>query len=212
MRSARTWARSKCACCVSQVSALPPKTLDRRTAISGEIPRFSLTSSDIVVRVTPRAAAACVMVKPKGSIHWRSTKPPGCGGFFIGMVQAPSVVIDIINLQRVALHQAENHPPVGAHRHRPKAFELALERMQPAARPVHVRDRIGSIQTGENVFRGSPIFHDLPAARRTIARWHTTTHTGITAEPDHHAGAGAERDIAAAGAWSIYQTPSKPHR
>ena len=33
----------------------------------------------------PSAVAACVMVKPKGSMHWRSTKPPGCGGFFIGM-------------------------------------------------------------------------------------------------------------------------------
>jgi hypothetical protein len=45
-----------------------------------EIPRFSLTSSDSVVRVTPRAAAARVMVKPKGSIHWRSTKHQGAGG------------------------------------------------------------------------------------------------------------------------------------
>src|SRR5580704_3716333 len=52
----------------------------------GRNSRFSLTSSESVVRVTPRAAAAWVMVKPKGSIHWRSTKPPGCGGFFILMV------------------------------------------------------------------------------------------------------------------------------
>jgi hypothetical protein len=34
-------------------------------------------------------------------------------------------------------------------------------------------------------------------------------HTGITAGPDHHAEAGAERGIEAAGAWSIYQTPVK---
>jgi hypothetical protein len=27
-----------------------------------------------------------LIVKPNGSMHWRSTKPPGCGGFFIGMV------------------------------------------------------------------------------------------------------------------------------
>jgi len=31
-----------------------------------------------------RAAAA--MLRPKGSMHWRSTNPPGWGGFFIGMV------------------------------------------------------------------------------------------------------------------------------
>src|SRR5258708_17498152 len=75
--SARTCARSYCACCTSQLSALPPKTLDSLTAISGEMPRFLFTSSDKVVRVTPRASAASVMVKPKGSMHWRSTKPPG---------------------------------------------------------------------------------------------------------------------------------------
>ena len=44
---------------------------------------------DRVVRVNPRAAAASVMFKPKGSMHWRNTKPPGWGGFFIGMTQAP---------------------------------------------------------------------------------------------------------------------------
>jgi hypothetical protein len=26
--------------------------------------------------------AACVMLKPNGSMHWRKTKPPGWGGFF----------------------------------------------------------------------------------------------------------------------------------
>jgi len=39
-----------------------------------------------ITHVTPSAAAARVMVSPKGSMHWRSTTPPGCGGFFIGIV------------------------------------------------------------------------------------------------------------------------------
>ena len=56
------------------------------------------------------------------------------------------------------------------------------------------------------IFRGSQIFHDLSGARRTTVRWRTTTHTGITAGPGQHAGAGAERDIEAAGARSTYQT------
>src|SRR5467141_1823454 len=80
----------------------PPKTLESRTAISGEIPRFPFTSSDKVVRVTPSAAAASLMVKPKGSMHWRNTKPPGCGGFFIGILHPPSMVIDTINVQDFA--------------------------------------------------------------------------------------------------------------
>jgi len=70
---------------VIQLAALPPKTCESLTAISGEMPRFSLTSSESVVRVTPYAAAARVMVNPKGSMHWHSTTPPGWGGFFIGM-------------------------------------------------------------------------------------------------------------------------------
>src|SRR5260370_40952370 len=112
IRSTRTWASSYCACCVSQLSALPPKTLDNRTAISGEIPRFPFTSSDRVVRVTPSAAAASVLVSPRGSMHWRSTRPPGCGGFFIGMVQSLSVVIDIINGDGITVCKPEDHSPV----------------------------------------------------------------------------------------------------
>jgi hypothetical protein len=53
--------------------------------------------------------------------------------------------------------------------------------------------------------RSSMIFS---GARLSAARWRTTTHTGITLGPGHHAGAGAERDIEA-GTWSIYQTLSK---
>jgi hypothetical protein len=35
------------------------------------------------------------------------------------------------------------------------------------------------------IFRRSPIFHDLFGARSTTARWRTTTHTGSTEGPDH---------------------------
>jgi hypothetical protein len=69
--SASTWASSYCACCASQLSALPPNTLDSLRAISGEMPPLALTSSESVVRVAPRAAGSSVMLKPKGSMHWR---------------------------------------------------------------------------------------------------------------------------------------------
>ena len=43
-----------------------------------------------------------MIVKPDGSMHWRKTTPPGCGGFFIVMGRSPClVVIDIINVLRV---------------------------------------------------------------------------------------------------------------
>src|SRR5665213_4635334 len=50
IRSVSTCARSYCACCTSQLSALPPNTLDSRTAISGEIHRLPFTNSDSVKR------------------------------------------------------------------------------------------------------------------------------------------------------------------
>lgn len=120
IRSTRTRARSYCACCTSQLLELPPKTLDNRTAISGEIPRFSFTSSDNVVRVTPRNAAASVMLKPKGSMHWRNTKASRVGWVlnrhFLDLL---SVVVHVINVKRVGVGKTENHPPVCPYRYRP---------------------------------------------------------------------------------------------
>jgi len=52
-------------------STLPPNTLDSLKAISGEMPRLPLTSSESVEQVTPGAAAS-VMLKPRGSMHWRN--------------------------------------------------------------------------------------------------------------------------------------------
>ena len=115
---------------MSQLSALPPKTLDSLTAISGEIPRFPFTSSNNVVRVTPSAAAASVMVKPRGSMPWRKTKAPG------GMDSSSAWVRFLVSgnqhNQRPVLvfGKMKDHPPVRADGSRPKAFQIALEWMQ----------------------------------------------------------------------------------
>ena len=109
----------------------------------GHFGRDALTSSERVVRVTPRAAAARVMVKPSGSIHWRRTKPPGWGGFFIGMVRSPSVailprqsfrgnasmIVEIIYVERIAVSETKDHSPVSPDSNRPRAFHFTLERM-----------------------------------------------------------------------------------
>jgi hypothetical protein len=75
------------------------------------------------------------MDKPKGSMHCRKTKPPGCGGFFIGMALFLSVVVDVI--------RADGDGP--------ETFQIALERMQPKARQVHVLNRSGGIQARKNI-------------------------------------------------------------
>src|SRR5450759_3407107 len=138
MRSRRTWARSYWACCTSQPCSVLPKSLDSLTAISGDMPRFPCTSSDSVLRVTPRASAAWVMVKPVGSIHSCNTIRPGCGGFFMVIGRSPcSVIIDIINVLRISV-KTEHHPPVGTNGHGVKTCQLALEGMQPEPRQIHM--------------------------------------------------------------------------
>jgi hypothetical protein len=84
-------------------------------------------------------------------MHWRNTKPPGCGGFFIGIVQTPSVIIDVIETQRIAFREAENHAPIGTNGYGPKASEVAFKRMEPEAGKIHICDCTGSIKSGENV-------------------------------------------------------------
>ena len=60
----------------------PHSHLRRNAPLS--VDQFGQSSS-----VTPSAAAASVMVRPKGSMHWRSTTDPGWGGFFIGISKLP---------------------------------------------------------------------------------------------------------------------------
>src|SRR5258708_39707312 len=100
------------------------------------MPRLPFTSSESVLRVTPRASAACVMVKRAGSIHSCNTTRRGCGGFFMVMGWLLAVVINIINVLRVAV-EAENHPPVGTYCNGPQASGRTFERMQPEPRQIH---------------------------------------------------------------------------
>lgn len=54
-------------CWLSQLFALVPRAMERRTAISGVMPARPLRMLDRVLRVTPRDLAASVMVRFRGS-------------------------------------------------------------------------------------------------------------------------------------------------
>src|SRR5260370_37487665 len=100
------------------------------------MPRLPFTSSESVLRVTPRAAAACVMVKLDGSMHSCNTTRPGWSGFFRVSGRSPRlVVIDIINVRRAA-GKAENNPPVDANEHGLKTCHLAFERRQSEPKEI----------------------------------------------------------------------------
>jgi hypothetical protein len=133
---------------------LPPyrqKSLDSRTAISGDTPRFPFTSSESVLRDTPKAVAASVIVKPDGSMHWRKTMPPGCGGFLIVMGSTFLSSGNRHNQRPPRHHRSEKSLASWPEPSPPKPFHLAFERMQPEARQVHVTNRRGSIERSQNV-------------------------------------------------------------
>src|SRR5664280_1463983 len=61
-----------------------------------------------------------------------------------------SVVIDIINVLRVAV-KAENHPPVGVYCNSSKTFRRTFERMQPEPRHVHMGNGWGGVKRCQNI-------------------------------------------------------------
>jgi hypothetical protein len=60
------------------------------------------------------------------------------------------MVIDIIDILRVVV-ETEDHPPIGLDGHSPKAFHLALERMQAEPGQVHVGNGWGGVKRRQNI-------------------------------------------------------------
>jgi hypothetical protein len=80
-----------------------------------------------------------------------------------------SVVIDIINILR-AVFKAENHPPVGANGHSPKALHLAFKRIQPQPRLVQMSNGRGGMKGRQNIPQRLGMFQDLPPWGRPVQR------------------------------------------
>ena len=73
------------------------------------------------------------------------------------------MIIEIIDVHRVAVGKAEYDPPVGADRHGPKTSELALQCVQPETRQVHVLNCASRIETGKDVTQFHGVFGADPA-------------------------------------------------
>src|ERR1039458_1216542 len=105
----------------THISGLGPNAFDSRTAISADMPAFSLTRLLTVWRATPSTLAASVTVKPNGSRKSWRTMRPGCGWFFMGIF-VPLMVIDQIDIVRVSVREAEGDSPIPAHGYRPDSL------------------------------------------------------------------------------------------
>ena len=91
-------------------------------------------------------------LRPSGSRHETRTALPGCGGFFIGMVVLPSVVVDQLHIVDGPVLEAEDDAPIGPHRDRPIAPPVPLEGMQPVPGKAHGFGGAGDVELGEHHF------------------------------------------------------------
>jgi hypothetical protein len=62
------------------------------------------------------------------------------------------MVVDQTYVASVAFLKAEGHAPVRPDPHAPVAFHVALERVKPETRQVHVIGLSGTVENGENIF------------------------------------------------------------
>ena len=61
-----------------------------------------------------------------------------------------SVIVDEFHIGRVAIGEAENNPPVGSNCYRPKAFPVALERMEIEAGHTHVLNGLRLVELSQD--------------------------------------------------------------
>ena len=61
------------------------------------------------------------------------------------------MVIDQFNLKSVRAFKTKDNAPIGTHRDRPKALQVASERVQSLAGQIHRLRGLGRIKAGENI-------------------------------------------------------------
>ncbi len=61
------------------------------------------------------------------------------------------MVIDIVDIYRVAAGETKYHPPIGSDRNRPETPQFALKWMQPEPRQIHVFDRASGVKSSKNI-------------------------------------------------------------
>src|ERR1700733_8630537 len=125
----RVWAMSYEPCIRISVSIFTPKAFSMRSAISPERSELPFNRLDRAGRETRSAAAAAVTESPAGSITSVRIKSPGCGGFFMGIILAPSFLMIVfeIHVEDFPLRRihAKRQTAVAGYAEAPYAFTVA---------------------------------------------------------------------------------------
>lgn len=150
----RAWARSKAVWRRSHWSAVDQPAFSSRIAISGEMAARPFSTRDRVWRATPRMFAVSEIERPSGSRQASLIEWPGCGGFFIGIVGLLAwqlVVIEEINIDRIAIFKAKGNTPISGDSDAPMIRQIPFQFMKPVARQVKVLQGNSTIQIGQHI-------------------------------------------------------------
>ena len=106
-----------------------------------------LRTRETVARATPiRRASSVVVVLPR---NYFNSSPGLAGLYIIVMFAASSVIIPIINRNRVLSLKTECEPPVLVDCDCPVTLKVPFERVPVPTRPVHILRHRGQIQSRE---------------------------------------------------------------
>src|SRR5216683_3184910 len=112
-----------------RVSILTPKAFSMRRAMLPESEAWPFKRLDKAGRETRKAAAAAVTERPAGSMISVRMKSPGCGGFFMAMGTAPSMLMIVFQIQVANFEirgvNAERQTPVARYGQAPGALAVA---------------------------------------------------------------------------------------
>jgi len=67
------------------------------------------------------------------------------------MVQFPSMVVYKINVLCIMVRKTKDHPPVGANRDCPKAFQPTFKGVQAETRHIHIAHKTGRVEPRQNI-------------------------------------------------------------
>src|SRR5436309_4618022 len=102
-----------------------PNAFSMRRAISGVSAALPCKRSESVARRTFKISAAFDTLRPRASMTSVLIRPPGWGGFFIGISDS-LMVVDQVNIAgRIRLFVvAENQPPISGDGQAPQSFQI----------------------------------------------------------------------------------------
>jgi hypothetical protein len=61
------------------------------------------------------------------------------------------MIVDQVHVERIALLEAKDNPPVAGDRDAPKTLQIALQRMKSIAGKRHLLSSISDVQPGEDI-------------------------------------------------------------